>query len=61
MLGFCPAGIGQAYPEFGRFVTRIQANQKNVVLFSPSGRHDPSPAEFQEAYRRIFEFLDSLN
>ena len=44
---------------FARFVERLQQDrQKNTVLFVPEGRHSPSTNELEEAYKRIFEFLD---
>jgi len=44
---------------FERFVERLgQDRQKNTVLFVPAGRHSPSARELEEAYQRIFQFLD---
>ncbi|MBC7893773.1 MAG: alpha/beta hydrolase [Cytophagaceae bacterium] len=44
---------------FAQFVEVLQRDQrKNVVLFVPDGRHSASESEFDEAYKRIFEFLD---
>ena len=44
---------------FAQFVNVLQQDKrKNVVLFLPDGRHSPSASELEEAYKRIFEFLD---
>jgi acetyl esterase/lipase len=45
---------------FAPFVNVLQQDtRKHVVLFLPNGRHSPSAGELEEAYKRIFEFLDS--
>lgn len=45
---------------FAQFVSVLQQNKrKNVVLFVPDGRHSPSASEFEDAYKRIFEFLET--
>ncbi len=33
---------------------------KNLVIFSPDGKHDPNSAELQNASKKIFIFLDNL-
>ncbi|MET4075533.1 alpha/beta hydrolase [Hymenobacter sp. UYCo722] len=44
---------------FTRFVDQLQQDrQKNTVLYVPEGRHSPSTKELEEAYKKIFEFLD---
>ncbi|MCC3155492.1 alpha/beta hydrolase [Hymenobacter sp. BT770] len=44
---------------FERFVGLLQQDQhKNTVLFVPEGHHSPNASELEEAYKRIFQFLD---
>ena len=44
---------------FTRFVDQLQQDrQKNTVLYVPEGHHSPSASELEEAYRKIFLFLD---
>jgi acetyl esterase/lipase len=44
---------------FAQFVNVLERDKRrNVVLFVPDGRHSPSPREFDEAYNRIFAFLE---
>ena len=44
---------------FEGFVNLLhQDRQKNVVLFVPQGHHSPSASELEEAYKKIFLFLD---
>ena len=44
---------------FAQFVGRLQQDrQKNTVLYVPEGRHSPSANELEEAYKKIFQFLD---
>lgn len=44
---------------FASFVDQLQQDrQKNTVLYVPEGRHSPSASELDEAYKRIFLFLD---
>ena len=44
---------------FEKFVALLkQEPQKNEVLFVPEGQHSPSANELQDAYKKIFAFLD---
>jgi acetyl esterase/lipase len=44
---------------FTGFVARLQQDQhKNTVLYVPEGHHSPSASELEEAYKKIFQFLD---
>ena len=44
---------------FAPFVGRLQQDQqKNTVLYMPEGHHSPSASELEEAYKKIFLFLD---
>ena len=44
---------------FEGFVERLQQDrEKNTVLLVPKGQHSPSASELEEAYKRIFQFLD---
>ena len=52
----------QVPPEtFVKFVALLHQNdKKNTVMFLPNGLHSPSKTELQDAYSRIFIFLDGL-
>jgi acetyl esterase/lipase len=44
---------------FEKFVDLLnQDKQKNEVLYLPEGLHSPTTSQLQEAYQRIFDFLD---
>ena len=44
---------------FDKFVERLQQDQKkNTVLLVPEGHHSPSASELEEAYKKIFVFID---
>ena len=46
---------------FEKFVALLNENKnKNVILFSPDGFHDPNTTELKNAYSGIFVFLDKL-
>lgn len=44
---------------FEKFVDLLSKNkQKNEVIFLPQGLHSPNASELEEAYKKIFDFLD---
>ena len=43
---------------FTKFVDKLNKNKsKNIVIFSSTGKHDPSEAELKEAYETIFIYF----
>ncbi len=44
---------------FERFIP-LMTNDKDVVMYIPEGQHSPNEKELNDAYIRIFRFLDEL-
>ncbi|GGG46038.1 alpha/beta hydrolase [Bizionia arctica] len=44
---------------FDKFIPMLD-EEKDVIIFSPNGKHAPNKEEMKEAYTQIFTFLDNL-